>query len=63
MHFLIRLQPFSRGARELQSGRWDIPDRLFYSIKELYFNSINEMSDVRELVPEVYILPEMFINV
>jgi hypothetical protein len=35
---------------------------LFHSLKELYFNSIHEMSDLRELVPETYVLPEMYIN-
>lgn len=62
MHYLVRLQPYSRGARELQSGKWDLPDRLFHSVKELHFNATNEMSDIRELIPETFVLPEMFLN-
>jgi hypothetical protein len=34
--FLIRLQPFSEGAKILQNGKYDLPDRLFYSMDDSY---------------------------
>lgn len=61
-HFLIRLKPFSDGAKELQSGRFDLADRLFFSFVDAYKNAVEELSDVRELIPEFYFLPEMFVN-
>jgi hypothetical protein len=61
-HFLIRLRPFSDGARELQSGKFDLADRLFFSIVETYRNATEELSDVRELIPEFFYMPEMFVN-
>jgi hypothetical protein len=32
LHYLIRQEPFTTMAIELQSGRFDCPDRLFYDI-------------------------------
>ncbi|CAD8203801.1 unnamed protein product [Paramecium octaurelia] len=61
-HYLIRLKPFSDGAKELQSGKFDLADRLFFSFIETYRNAVEELSDVRELIPEFFYLPEMFLN-
>ncbi|EGR32579.1 hypothetical protein IMG5_076820 [Ichthyophthirius multifiliis] len=60
--FLIRIQPFGQGALLLQNGKFDIADRLFFSISETYKNATEEMSDVRELIPEFFYLPEFFLN-
>ena len=62
MHFLIRQEPFSTMAITLQGGRFDCPDRLFFNIKETWRCCNTSMSDVKELIPECYYLPEMFIN-
>lgn len=32
MHYLLRLEPYTKLNVDLQSGRFDIPDRLFSSI-------------------------------
>ncbi|CAD8202317.1 unnamed protein product [Paramecium pentaurelia] len=61
-HYLIRMKPFSDGAKELQSGKFDLADRLFFSFIETYRNAVEELSDVRELIPEFFYLPEMFLN-
>lgn len=61
-NYLIRLRPFADGARELQSGKFDLADRLFFSFTETYRNATEELSDVRELIPEFYYMPEMFLN-
>jgi hypothetical protein len=61
-NFLIRIRPYSIGALTLQSGRFDVADRIFYSYCGSWNNAISSPTDLRELVPEVYTLPEMFIN-
>ena len=61
-HYLVRLPPFTQGMIELQSGHFDFADRTFYSISDSYRNCTTEQSDVRELIPEFYTLPEMFLN-
>eukprot|EP00929_Paragymnodinium_shiwhaense_P070397 TRINITY_DN35653_c0_g1_i1.p1 TRINITY_DN35653_c0_g1~~TRINITY_DN35653_c0_g1_i1.p1 ORF type:complete len:2875 (-),score=560.22 TRINITY_DN35653_c0_g1_i1:202-8826(-) len=63
MHFLVRLQPFSSLACALQGGRHDIADRIFGSMTESWRSCTHEVSDVRELIPEFFVLPEFFVNV
>ncbi|KAL4471642.1 hypothetical protein ABPG74_008535 [Tetrahymena malaccensis] len=60
--FLLRIKPYNTGAWYLQAQRFDIPDRLFFSLFETFKNVTEEMSDVRELIPEFYYLPELFLN-
>jgi hypothetical protein len=63
IYFLIRLYPYSEGAMDFQSGVFDIADRLFHSISKCFRNTMEEMSDIRELIPEFFYLPEMYLNV
>ena len=61
--YLIRLQPFVQSYLLLQGGSFDHPDRLFYSIEKAWCSASREnMTDVRELVPEFYYLPEFLVN-
>jgi hypothetical protein len=46
----------------LQGGKFDIPDRLFSSFPNSWKSAFTEVSDVRELIPEFYYLPESLIN-
>ena len=62
LQFLIRLSPYSEGAKELQGGRFDLADRLFFAIEESFNASIEEVSDVRELIPEFFCLPDFLVN-
>lgn len=62
LQFLIRLAPFTSGAKELQGGRFDLADRLFFSIAESYKAATEELADVRELIPEFTYLPDFLIN-
>ncbi|WFD29902.1 beige protein-like 1 [Malassezia sp. CBS 17886] len=61
--FLVRLQPFAQLMRELHGGHFDLADRTFSSLERTW-RSASEVSraDVRELIPEFFFLPEMFIN-
>ncbi|KAL6718718.1 Beige protein-like 1 [Lecanora helva] len=61
--YLIRLQPFVHSYLLLQGGNFDHPDRLFYSIEKAWSSaSRDNMTDVRELIPEFYYLPEFLTN-
>lgn len=61
--YLIRLQPFVHSYLLLQGGSFDHPDRLFYSMEKAWTSaSRDNMTDVRELIPEFFYLPELFVN-
>jgi hypothetical protein len=61
--YLIRLQPFVKSYLLLQGGTFDHADRLFYSIRKAWESaSRSNMSDVRELIPEFFYLPEFLVN-
>ena len=64
LFFLIRLEPFTTQQIELQGGRFDHADRLFHSIAETWAHLLEEgnTSDVKELVPEAYYLPDFLRN-
>ncbi|GAB7359792.1 hypothetical protein MBLNU230_g6961t1 [Neophaeotheca triangularis] len=62
--YLIRLQPFVQSYLLLQGGVFDHADRLFDSIESAWLSASKEnMTDVRELTPEFFYLPEFLSNV
>ncbi|KAL5349819.1 Beige protein-like 1 [Pseudogymnoascus australis] len=61
--YLIRLQPFVQSYLLIQGGNFDHPDRMFYSIEKAWKSaSKDNMTDVRELTPEFFCLPEFLTN-
>ncbi|KAF2454179.1 hypothetical protein BDY21DRAFT_354308 [Lineolata rhizophorae] len=61
--YLIRLQPFVQSYLLLQGGNFDHADRMFYSIEKAWLSaSRDNMTDVRELTPEFFYLPEFLVN-
>merc|ERR1719266_2679123 len=62
LNHLIRLEPFTSMFLSLQGGKFDHPNRLFSSMKAAWSNCQRDTSDVKELIPEFYYLPEMFVN-
>lgn len=48
--------------RILQGGRFDLADRLFFSIGDSFRCAMEDTSDVRELPPEMYCTPEILLN-
>ena len=61
--FLVRLEPFTDYFLRLQGGHFDLPDRMFHSIKEAWLSaSTRNNADVRELIPEFFYLPEFLSN-
>ena len=61
-NFMMRLFPYSFCAIQLQGDGFDDPNRLVFSIKDTFYNILSQKSDTRELIPEFFYLPEMFIN-
>jgi len=62
INFLIRLEPFTSLNIELQSGKFDQADRLFYSIQGAWESCLRNRGDFRELVPEFFYFPEVLKN-
>uniref|UniRef100_A0A8W8LE37 BEACH domain-containing protein n=1 Tax=Magallana gigas TaxID=29159 RepID=A0A8W8LE37_MAGGI len=62
LNWLIRVEPFSTMFLNLQGGKFDHANRTFSSIAQSWKNCQRDTSDVKELIPEFYFLPEMFIN-
>lgn len=61
--YLIRLPPFVQSYILLQGGSFDHPDRLFYSIEGAWKSSSKDTgTDVRELIPEFFYLPDFLTN-
>ena len=62
-HFLGRLFPYAFTMIEIQVTGFDCSERLFLCLNKTFISSTEEKSDVRELIPEFYTLPEMFRNI
>ena len=62
-NFLSRLFPFTLILIELQGNKFDDPDRLFISVQTSYYCSTTQKGDVRELIPEFYVIPEIYYNI
>ncbi|CAF4857511.1 unnamed protein product, partial [Rotaria sp. Silwood1] len=60
--WLIRLEPFTTFYLNLQEGKFDHANRLFHSIPLSWQNCQRDSSDVKELIPEFFSLPEMLTN-
>ena len=63
LHYLLRLEPFTSQHVAFQDGHFDVPDRLFFSIPATYHMCTTSISEVKELIPEFFFLPDMFRNV
>lgn len=61
--YLIRLPPFVQSYLLLQGDSFDHADRLFQSIPDAWKSaSARNKTDVRELIPEFFCLPEFLTN-
>lgn len=45
-----------------QGGKFDHADRLFQSIEGTFRNCLTNTSDVKELIPEFFYMPEFLLN-
>uniref|UniRef100_A0A146M1B0 Neurobeachin n=1 Tax=Lygus hesperus TaxID=30085 RepID=A0A146M1B0_LYGHE len=62
LNWMIRVEPFTSMFLALQGGKFDHPNRLFSSISLSWKNCQRDTSDVKELIPELFFLPEMLVN-
>ncbi|XP_070798897.1 neurobeachin isoform X4 [Pituophis catenifer annectens] len=60
--WLVRIEPFTTFFLNANDSKFDHPDRTFSSVARSWRNSQRDTSDVKELIPEFYYLPEMFVN-
>uniref|UniRef100_A0AAR2LDS4 LPS-responsive vesicle trafficking, beach and anchor containing n=1 Tax=Pygocentrus nattereri TaxID=42514 RepID=A0AAR2LDS4_PYGNA len=62
MMWLLRIEPFTTLFLNFQGGKFDHADRTFSSVSRAWRNCQRDTSDVKELIPEFFYLPEMFVN-
>ena len=62
-NYLTRTFPFSLTAIEIQGEKFDDPDRIFLSMQKTFESASSLKDDIRELIPEFYTLPEIFLNI
>ncbi|KAK1364471.1 BEACH domain-containing protein C2 [Heracleum sosnowskyi] len=62
LYYLTRVEPFTTLAIQLQGGKFDHADRMFSDISATWNGVLEDMSDVKELVPELFYLPEILTN-
>ncbi|KAH6830812.1 WD-40 repeat family protein / beige-like protein [Perilla frutescens var. hirtella] len=62
LYYLTRIEPFTTLSVQLQGGKFDHADRMFSDIGATWSGVLEDMSDVKELVPELFYLPEVLTN-
>jgi hypothetical protein len=62
LFYLVRMEPYTKYHLALQGGRFDQADRMFHSVQRSWENVLSITSDVKELIPEWFYQPEMFLN-
>ncbi|KAF5731677.1 Beige-related and WD-40 repeat-containing protein isoform 1 [Tripterygium wilfordii] len=62
LYYLVRVEPFTTLSIQLQGGKFDHADRMFSNIGATWAGVLEDMSDVKELVPEMFYLPEILTN-
>ncbi|KAB2002811.1 hypothetical protein ES319_D11G090400v1 [Gossypium barbadense] len=62
LYYLVRVEPFTTLSIQLQGGKFDHADRMFSDVGATWNGVLEDMSDVKELVPELFYLPEMLTN-
>nr|XP_037272079.1 LOW QUALITY PROTEIN: lysosomal-trafficking regulator-like [Rhipicephalus microplus] len=63
LHFLVRLPPFTQMFLAYQDQQFDLPDRTFHDVHTTWrLASSESTTDVKELIPEFFFLPEFLVN-
>ena len=62
IHYMLRQEPFTTMFVNLQGGRFDCPDRMFFDVRSTWEGCNKDRSDVKELIPEMFCCPEAFLN-
>ena len=61
-NYLLRVFPYSFLAIEFQGKDFDDPNRLFYSVESELINTLEDKTDLREMIPEFFYMIELFYN-
>ena len=62
-YYLIRIFPYSLSSIEFQGEGFDSANRLFYSITNSFKSTLEQKSDLREMIPEIYYFPDLYYNI
>lgn len=62
LHLLFRLIPYAFRLIQFQDGNFDDPNRLFHSVASEWSLTTNSTAFAKELAPEFYFRPDMFVN-
>ena len=61
-NYLLRVLPYSFLAVEFQGDDFDNSNRLFYSIEKALKSNLTLKSDLREMIPELFYMVELYFN-
>ena len=61
-YYLTRIFPFTLINLKLQKWKFK-QEKIFYNIEKSFYNSITEKNEIKELIPEFFFLPEIFLNI
>ncbi|XP_022110934.1 lysosomal-trafficking regulator-like [Acanthaster planci] len=63
LQYLVRLPPFTKMFLHYQDNHFDLPDRTFHCVDTSWrLSSYQSSTDVKELIPEFFFLPEFLVN-
>eukprot|EP01107_Rhizomastix_libera_P015652 TRINITY_DN6009_c0_g1_i1.p1 TRINITY_DN6009_c0_g1~~TRINITY_DN6009_c0_g1_i1.p1 ORF type:complete len:2562 (+),score=562.49 TRINITY_DN6009_c0_g1_i1:137-7687(+) len=62
LHYLVRVENFTTYFLEFQGNKFDISHRMFCSIPKMWKSAETDPGFCKELIPEFFYLPEMFVN-
>ncbi|CAH8343338.1 unnamed protein product [Eruca vesicaria subsp. sativa] len=62
LHYLARVEPFTTLSVQLHGGKFDQADKMFSDIAATWKGVLQDMNNVKELVPELFYLPEVLTN-
>ncbi|XP_044420246.1 BEACH domain-containing protein C2 isoform X2 [Triticum aestivum] len=63
LYYLARIEPFTTLSIELRGGKFGDDNHMLSDITRTWNSVLEDMNDVKELVPEMFYLPEVFTNV
>ncbi|XP_051962983.1 neurobeachin-like isoform X3 [Xyrauchen texanus] len=62
LYWLVRIEPFTTFFLNANGNKFDHPNRTFSGVARSWRHCQRDTADVKELIPEFYYLPEMFVN-
>ncbi|KAF8108563.1 hypothetical protein N665_0108s0096 [Sinapis alba] len=62
LYYLARVEPFTTLSVQQQGGKFDRADQMFSDVAATWKGVLQDMNNVKELVPELFYLPEVLTN-